>query len=56
MPFPKQHMDRDKSERWITACRREGYGKVSTTLRNTHSAVHLLVAFTDEIRRPTSNV
>ena len=24
MPFPKPHMDREKSERWIRACIREG--------------------------------
>ena len=35
MPFPKPHIDREQSERWIRAYRREGL--VSTTLRNTQT-------------------
>ena len=41
VPFPKPHMDRDKSERWIRACRREGFGV--DNVNKTHT--HLLVSF-----------
>ena len=36
MPFPKPHMDREKSERWIEE-RADGKVLGSTTLRNTQT-------------------
>ena len=54
MPFPKPHMDREKSERWIRACRREGFG-----VDNVTKHIHLLVAFNVSIvymdKKCTSN-
>ena len=42
MPFPKPHIDRDKCERWIRACRREGFGTDKVTKHTYICSLHFI--------------
>ena len=42
MPFPKPHIDRDKCERWIRACRREGFGDDKVTKHTYICSMHFI--------------
>ena len=42
MPFPKPHIDRGKCERWIRACRREGFGTDKVTKHTYICSLHFI--------------
>ena len=42
MPFPKPHIDREKSERWIRAGSREGFGVNNVTKHTNICSLHLI--------------
>ena len=42
MPFLKPHMDRDKCERWIRACRWEGFGADNVTKHTYICLLHFI--------------
>ena len=42
MAFPKPHMDREKYERWIRACRREVFDVDNVTKHTNICSLHLI--------------
>ena len=42
LPFSKPRMDREKCERWIRACRREGFGADEVTKHTYICSLHFI--------------